>query len=550
MAPLKWKPLPAFDGTPALLASPDFGSTSYTVHITDLANVWVETLDRKGIGKRALNEDTSIDPTEGPDQMIMLLTKLQAAFDPSAPDHSQTSLTLAASSDGDEGSLALNITCLLPGGLKPLHWPFQFRKCPPPAVASELVLPLVQAQYCRAREINSLIISLRDKDAIIDRLVDKLEAAGVGLDNVFNSLSGKRKVSRQLAEEKVKGLAPFKEFEWRSNSLPDGDRPIDTISLFEDVFSKPIHCEDMGIGASDDLKDWWTKLGTKPIAAVRSERKPDVVEASQTRESDPVADEGDDFQIQATPPRLASKRKGHTAVDDDATTDDDEAGADTIPDSLPGASHQTVPRLGSLQKRKDAGPSPAPRPSPPNQADPDATASESDTEPVQSPPRRKPAARLGKVGRASKPVEPPAKSPSPIPQDPKDDDTASGSDDDAVKAASPVPSKDPPVPKRKLGSLGRPGRDKQKSDSPADNESGDASKPDEATATAPIPTRKKLGAIGKRKVEEKGAESAASKEAPAEPETEEQKAGRKRADLAKELERKAAAAPAKKKRKF
>jgi hypothetical protein len=548
MATLKWKPLPAFDRVPALLASSDFATTSYTIHLTDLANVWVETLDRKGIGKRALNEDTSIDPTEGPDQMILLLAKLQAAFDPDSQDSSETSLTLAASSEDDEGSLLLNITCNLPGGLKPLQWPFQFKKCPWPTVASQLVLPLIQAQQCRAREIENLIRSLQEKDAIIEKLVDKLGNAGIGLENIFNTLSGKRKLSRQVAEEKIKGLAPFNESEWRTNALPREDMPTDPISLISNVFSKPIYCDEARISASDDLADWWTRFGTQPIAAVRSEPKSDATVPSLPQESSLTVDEGDDFQVQVTPPHLASKRRGDTSVGGDTTTDD-EAEAETISDSHPVTSRQEAPRLGAIKGKKAAGHSAASRSSLPKAAAQDETASETDTEPMQSSPRKRPAARLGKIGQTTKPAEPPARSPSPAPQDPKDDETASGSDDDTpVKPASPVPSKEP-LPKRKLVSLACPAKEKVASPSPADGESGDTEMPDEAAPAASIPTRKKLGAIGKRKVE-KRSDGESSKDTPEEPQTEEQKAERKRAELAKELERKATAAPVKKKRKF
>lgn len=63
----KWRPLPTFPDLPALLISPGFHveSSSYSLAITDLANIWTESLDRKGILRRSLNEDTSIDISDG-----------------------------------------------------------------------------------------------------------------------------------------------------------------------------------------------------------------------------------------------------------------------------------------------------------------------------------------------------------------------------------------------------------------------------------------------------------------------------------------------------
>ena len=76
--------------------------------------------------------------------------------------------------------------------------------------------------------------------------------------------------------------------------------------------------------------------------------------------------------------------------------------------------------------------------------------------------------------------------------------------------------------------------------------------PETETVTSPKPTHKKLGMIGAKKEkqalstkqEDKGDETEEDKE------TDDQRAERKRAELAKELERKAAAGPAKKKRRF
>ena len=53
--PTMWRPLPPFsNGLPPLFVSPSFGASAYTLHVTDLANVWSETLERKAIFGRSL----------------------------------------------------------------------------------------------------------------------------------------------------------------------------------------------------------------------------------------------------------------------------------------------------------------------------------------------------------------------------------------------------------------------------------------------------------------------------------------------------------------
>ncbi|KAI0127034.1 XRCC4-like factor-domain-containing protein [Xylariales sp. AK1849] len=554
MGMMRWKPLPAFQSVPALLVSPDFGPTSYTIHVTDLANVWVETLDRKGIVKRSLNEDTSIDPTEGADQMVMLLTKIQAAFDPSAPDHDQTSVSLKALlGDDDEGNLALTISCILPGGLKPLEWPFQLTKCPLPSIASELVLPLIQAQHTRALEIEGLIASLKEKDAVINKLVNKLENTGIGLEDVFNALSGKRKASRGEAEARIKGLGPFEEHDWRLLTIPDEDVPGDMLSLMNDVFSEPIHRPGLGISASNGLIDWWTKIGSKGVTVDNTPSQAKISQQSKVPElQEPrlAADEDDDFQVQATPPLLASRTKGGTDVGADDTTDEDEVEA--LPDTRTPSSQQKASRLGTIGRKKGVEPPRANQSLGRTFSAGEDTATESDDELVVSPPQKRVTARLGTIRRRSKSRKSPAKSASPIPQQRRDDeDTASETDEaSTAKAMSPEPSKEPPIP-RKVGSLGRLRVQARQASVTAEGETSLLPEDANGTAGSPAkPAKRKLGMVGKKTNEEKRAGPVAPQEQPEEEETEEQRAERKRAELAKELERKAAAGPAKKKRRF
>src|SRR4029434_7102932 len=99
-----------------------------------------------------------------PDQIKRLLELLRAAFNGTDPEHPTTSLTLARHDDGD--SLVVNVTCVLPKPLKPFKWPMHLQKCTQSAIASELVLPMVQAHDARTREIGQLISLLREKDAV------------------------------------------------------------------------------------------------------------------------------------------------------------------------------------------------------------------------------------------------------------------------------------------------------------------------------------------------------------------------------------------------
>ncbi|KAI1771955.1 XLF-domain-containing protein [Hypoxylon cercidicola] len=561
-----WHPLPAFPDLPSLMISLKLTASSYTLHVTDLANVWVESLDRKGILLRSLQEDTSIDLSDGdPAQWAVFLSKLNAAFDPTSADHGSTSLSLAASSPERtvEGGLVLHVTCVLPEPLKPLRWPVYLTKCPPVGLASELVLPLIRAQHERNIDIQDLVARLQEKDVVITKLVDKLEAMHTGLEHVFNALSGKRKPSRAAVEEKVKGLAAFNESDWRSRVNANRELPRDVPSLIHKVFTEVgLHCKaDSESGTYSQLNDWWTKLDSNQISAIKSQNEtPKKAPVRSPQDTKTVAEKDyDDFQVQVTPPHLQSQGRtisSQTKVTDDTT--DDDGSLVEIPDSHPTPSKEKPrARIGGVGGKKMTNkdnPSSQSQSSRTVPAEDYETVSESDQEAVQlkSPKRADP--RLGTIGRSKEPSPLPARSPSPAPPPTKDgDETASGSDsseDEPPKSRSrPPPS---PIPRRRV-ELGRIGG---KPKSPATPEAtelpkatiSEADSP-EITASPAKPTGRKLGIIGKKPESDGKHQRSASPDQAEESETDEQRTERRRAELAKELERKAAA-PTKKKRRF
>ncbi|KXX80651.1 Xrcc4-like factor 1 [Madurella mycetomatis] len=520
-----WRLLPAAaPNIPDLLVSTAFAADSYSVHLTDLANIWVESMDRRAIIKRGLVEDTSIDPSDGPDQIRKMLEFLRASFDVRDPEHPNTSLTLASADDG--GSLVINVTCVLPKPLKPFKWPMHLKKCPQSTVATELVLPLIQAHEARVREVGELIRELRDKDSVINRLVDKLEIAGTGLEHIFSSLSGKRKVSRAAAEERVNGLAPFSEAEFRGKAADL--RPVaqssDVSALLDAVFGAPglRYKSSLELEASISLNDWWAKLGNgeNVILSRRSgTRETGLLPLPQEYGT---GDDEDDFQVQSTPPGLMSARNRgdlprSMGVDDDETSDGEdvaEASALSPSPKRDGAAS----REGTLDRRSRPSTSPLPM-KPPKAATTEATTADSHSE------------------------------------------TASEPDKDAVGGSPPQPPSKHPPTRLGLGRIGGSAKQETTTTMLARSPSPSAQRDDHNTP----PRRHKLGIIGKKKAspvpamratsaseDDRGRSKAPACEPKKEPERETslERADRKRAELQKDLEKRAAAGPAKKKRKF
>lgn len=507
-----WRPLPVTaPGIPNLLVATNFTAQSYKVHLTDLANVWVENMDRRPIMGRASAEDTSIDPTDGNENLQRLLDWIRAAFDIDDPGHRNTSLTLGK---GKDDSIEVQITCILPEPFKPLKWPLYLKKCSASTLATELVLPLIQSHEARAQEINHLIATIRDKDAVINRLVDKLEANGIGLEHIFNKLPGKRKVGRREAEGKIKGLATFVEADFRNDGVQGTTKSTDVSALLDTVFRETglKHNPEMEFEASAILDTWWTELGRgrKLVLAERSKRE---IQTPPPPQSPAKEENDDDFQVQATPPgfKSASKRRG-TAARQTVIDDDDDTTSDGEDEDV--QMTQSPPPL--LTK-----------------ASPEST----------------PAHRLGTLGRKRLPSR------SPLSAIPEEDEcltseTASEAEEDA---SSPPPSSSKPAPRKgglgRIGSTGGKAKQKESEHEPQPEHKRSPSSP-----PASQPKRHKPRMIWKApspkdsRIISRGRSKSPSA-APKPRETSEERADRKRTELQKELERKAAG-PAKKKRRF
>jgi len=501
-----------------------------------MATVWTESLDRRAIMMRSFKEDTSIDPSEDSTQMQLLLSKLRAAFDPAVADHNKTSLAMAATrlepvSETNE-DLVLTVTCRLPQGLKPLKWPMYLRKQPRGATATSLVLPIIEANHVKAQEVASLVSQLHDKDVVIAKLVDKLDAMGTGLEHVFNALGAKRKVTRAMAETRVKGLAPFNEGVFHSEFVSGGDKgrtaaassADDVARLLDNVFGGESGGMKYQPDANDlmELTDWWTDLGAG--AGIQLVERPKETIANEQNPSTPpprTEGENDDFQVQSTPPHLMSplkegvtpnRKKAPVVIDEDTSDGEDEQ----IPDSNP----------------------------PPHAV-------------KQGTPKTK--GRLGTLGR-KKELSPSTKTPSPIDPDITLDDDGEETASDAEPASiavKPAKTLSTARPER-LGIQNKTTIEEEKRSSPILSDGGHVVTPKKTG-------HKKLGAIGKRNVAASEAEgkpmvgkvgqeanelAQRAREDEEDEEDEEGRADRRRALLQKELDRKAAAGPAKKKRKF
>ena len=228
---LKWKILLS-DGAdgydyrfPTLLIAHSFRKRDYDVYITDLKNFWCERMDRRAINKRALLTDTSIDPTEDDEQMKLLLDKIKDGLE--GERSADVELVLGDfrdldtdnDEDGNVPQMAINLTVNLPKPFKPLHWKLELKPCDSSFLLSYMTAPLIIAENEAREQISDLLRVIREKDHVIQKLTDKLEASGTELGQVFPSAAGKggRKLTRKTVEERVSGLSAFNYESWLEN---------------------------------------------------------------------------------------------------------------------------------------------------------------------------------------------------------------------------------------------------------------------------------------------------------------------------------------------
>ncbi|KAG5933100.1 hypothetical protein E4U59_007064 [Claviceps monticola] len=532
--PETWRPLPlpVSYGLPVLLVSADMGPSSYVVSISDMANVWSEKLDRKAICMRGWSENTSIDPSDTEENMNKFLSCLKSALDPTQDGHDTTSLSLSPATvpDAGEGGLTINVTCRLQG-FSPLRWPIHLKKLPSSAVATELVLPLIQANFDRLREVHSLTEVIKCKDSVITKMSDKLEAMGAGLEHVFTALSGRKGVTRAAAEDRVKGVGAFNVYKWKDELDSNASGPGGVNELIQGVFGvSGLECRtSLEIDNSPALDQWWH--GFQPTSQFSRQKQ---TKAPPSRSSTPTVpkrsaihndDDDDDFQVQSTPPHLKS-------------TED-------IAHSPTGTGHADA----TVDKMSDSGPSS-----------------------VLSDRRRQPeteraTSRLGAIGVKRQPAQPrhPPSSPShgddaKLPLDGDEETASEASEDDDVTAslqnsslASPPAETTTSNRSQKKGGLGIIGGGAAKAHSSVVET--------EVTNTQEKPHHATLGKIGGKPPkpmhqddDESHGRSTQQKEPPKleekARESSQERADRKREELKRELEKKAAAGPTKKKRRF
>ncbi|KAJ5174917.1 uncharacterized protein N7482_000794 [Penicillium canariense] len=544
------------EDSPPLLCQYTWTRQSYELYVTDLTSVWSERLSRKEVLKRADESDTTIDPSEGQEQLDLLLTKIGEAL---RGDGGTATLNSGSSPD----SLEIRTSTKLPAPLRPLKWTLQLSMEGASLMTSRLVLPLLKDEASWESRQRSLLDQLKQKDWVLGKLFDRFEALGVDLGTVFPGAAGLRTArkgsSRSGAAKFIKGAAPFDEQSWLAESKETAS--ITASNLVHEITSSGGNRGLEGLGPPRDK--WWSSLPrhSEP-SPIEEEKEEEYSKDSASQSRDKAVYSQGDVDLD-----------GETASESDI----DEFERQEI---APRQSEQDSLSTVIPPKPKANKKSPSPQPPAADAHEATATESEAESEPA-SPPRRrtsprappspetgapesrpkkptkKPKGGLGVIGGKMKKAESGTER-APTPSEPSlqpKEAPIQTEDHPPSQATSPRKARKP----AKLGMIG--GKAKAKAAAPTETSST------QQRPTTPLPERKPRPQSPEAIPESKKptadqasvkpeppgsslpAKTSSSAPAPKEEETEAQKADRRREELKRHLEAKSKE-PTKKKRRF
>jgi hypothetical protein len=330
---MAWKHLRiASDKLPPLLIKATLEKHGYTIKLTDLSRIWVETLSRDEIITRARRRNCSIDPGEDSSQQKIFLDKLQSALN----QHVKTNLSISATNDD---KLRLHLEASLPSPLPTFEWEVDLERSHDSDLSAELVSPLLHQAHILNHRMELLIAELQAKDNIITKVIDRLETSGHDLTAVFPGAS-KVKLTRSTSQQEqlarhIRGLGKFDEEAWKAQLSTANDTAVLPQSAEDTIFASLPH-PSANHYDTNQATDWWQQIPVGRHIDLEEEGLRDAPsEAGKVSDhlmgqetSDPDVSELDGFQRQGTPPRLRS----HSPLT--ARQDDVEMGGTSEPPAL------------------------------------------------------------------------------------------------------------------------------------------------------------------------------------------------------------------------
>ncbi|GAB7350814.1 hypothetical protein MBLNU459_g1350t1 [Dothideomycetes sp. NU459] len=235
---------------PVLLFKFVVSQLGYRITLTDLTNVWQESLSAADISKRAEQSGCSIRPGNDHHQLQILIGKIEEGL------CYERGGVVNLISEPVLDNIVLMASALLPPPLPIFKWRMCLAKERQALVTTEILTPLLSFAHRQRQQITFLVAQLKEKDHVIDRLIQKMESSNTDLGAVFPGMSGIRRSQRISQREQfarhVKGLARFESGSEKHQS-DDVSSNEDLYSVFRDL---PVQDTSQAL----IVGDWWHAL--------------------------------------------------------------------------------------------------------------------------------------------------------------------------------------------------------------------------------------------------------------------------------------------------
>ncbi|TLD23412.1 XLF-domain-containing protein [Venturia nashicola] len=190
-----------------------FGSDRYSIWATDLSRLWHEELERDDIIWQANRNRIQID-LEDANNFGILLKHLASSV--------QGDVDIA---ERKSSRIELKAAIKLPAPLPEATWTFRLELQEDEDFRNHVTIPLFDQIRTQQRNEEDLIQRIKDKDHIVDKLMDALDKYKADLAGIFPALATKgparRTSTRAEAETRIPALRPFDPQTWHQGH-PNG----------------------------------------------------------------------------------------------------------------------------------------------------------------------------------------------------------------------------------------------------------------------------------------------------------------------------------------
>ncbi|KAI1609426.1 XRCC4-like factor-domain-containing protein [Exophiala viscosa] len=310
-----WQELqvPSRKQCPKLFYSFTTQDESLTLLVTDLISIWECYLDKYDILSHAARQHASIDPSVSSDQFDILLSKIGKSL-------KDGDNVLLRQDLRNSQLLLLKTKTDLPKPLRPLEWTFKLTPRDASELAERILRPSLHEVAVSGEKVKSLLRTIKEKDHVISRLLDRVGNSSIDLGLIFPGITGmaSRKggqVSITDAKKHVPGMAGFDEKAWTKQFANDeGYEGADRTGLSNLVRGN----EKCFAHTKSEHEDWIKELSTTdkvdpgPGKSNSEQSKPSTRESKRRQPSpdNEATDSDNDFEV-SSQDRLTGHHLNH-----------------------------------------------------------------------------------------------------------------------------------------------------------------------------------------------------------------------------------------------